>query len=154
MVFKGQGLSVNLGQSSWHSSVTGPTTHSHSRCSSRRTWSLGAVCLLFTICTHHNMSGKFCFAIDRGGTFTDVWARCPDGSTTVLKLLSEDPANYPDAPREGIRRILEQVRWGVNPEMQCLYLGAEPPKLNNPAAVTLGMWLTNSINYSNAISWK
>lgn len=27
----------------------------------------------------------------------------------VLKLLSEDPANYPDAPREGIRRILEDV---------------------------------------------
>ena len=26
-----------------------------------------------------------------------------------LKLLSEDPANYPDAPREGIRRILEKV---------------------------------------------
>lgn len=56
-------------------------------------------------------SGKFCFAIDRGGTFTDVWARCPNGETRVMKLLSEDPANYPDAPREGIRRILEQVRW-------------------------------------------
>lgn len=27
----------------------------------------------------------------------------------VLKLLSEDPANYPDAPREGIRRVLEEV---------------------------------------------
>lgn len=54
-------------------------------------------------------SGKFQFAIDRGGTFTDVWARCPDGTTRVLKLLSEDPANYADAPREGIRRILQQV---------------------------------------------
>jgi 5-oxoprolinase (ATP-hydrolysing) len=53
--------------------------------------------------------GLFQFAIDRGGTFTDVWARCPDGSTKVLKLLSEDPANYPDAPREGIRSILQQV---------------------------------------------
>ena len=52
---------------------------------------------------------KFQFAIDRGGTFTDVWARCPGGTTRVLKLLSEDPAKYPDAPREGIRRILEQV---------------------------------------------
>ena len=52
---------------------------------------------------------KFQFAIDRGGTFTDVWARCPDGRTRVLKLLSEDPAKYSDAPREGIRRILEQV---------------------------------------------
>lgn len=27
----------------------------------------------------------------------------------VLKLLSEDPGNYPDAPREGIRRVLEKV---------------------------------------------
>ena len=54
-------------------------------------------------------TGEFQFAIDRGGTFTDVWARCPDGRTKVLKLLSEDPANYQDAPREGIRRILQQV---------------------------------------------
>jgi N-methylhydantoinase A/oxoprolinase/acetone carboxylase beta subunit len=28
---------------------------------------------------------------------------------SALKLLSEDPANYPDAPREGIRRVLERV---------------------------------------------
>ncbi|XP_052229279.1 5-oxoprolinase-like isoform X2 [Dreissena polymorpha] len=54
------------------------------------------------------MSGKFRFAIDRGGTFTDVWAQCPSGEVKILKLLSEDPQNYPDAPREGIRRILEQ----------------------------------------------
>jgi len=49
------------------------------------------------------------FAIDRGGTFTDVFARTADGRIHVLKLLSVDPANYPDAPREGIRRILEAV---------------------------------------------
>ena len=41
----------------------------------------------------------FQFAIDRGGTFTDVFARCPDGAITVMKLLSVDPDNYPDAPR-------------------------------------------------------
>ena len=52
---------------------------------------------------------KFEFAIDRGGTFTDVYARCPGGKIRVMKLLSVDPANYDDAPREGIRRILEQV---------------------------------------------
>ena len=52
---------------------------------------------------------KFQFAIDRGGTFTDVYARCPGGKIRVMKLLSVDPAHYPDAPREGIRRILEQV---------------------------------------------
>jgi len=52
---------------------------------------------------------QFCFSIDRGGTFTDVYAECPNGETEVLKLLSEDPA-YPDAPTEAIRRILEKVK--------------------------------------------
>ena len=53
---------------------------------------------------------KFRFSIDRGGTFTDVYAECPGGKVRVMKLLSEDPTNYPDAPREAIRRILEEVR--------------------------------------------
>lgn len=57
-------------------------------------------------------ASRFRFAIDRGGTFTDVYAEwtAADGSTrhTTLKLLSEDPKNYADAPREGIRRILER----------------------------------------------
>lgn len=52
----------------------------------------------------------FSFAIDRGGTFTDVFAVCPNGRTVVTKLLSEDPARYPDAPREAIRRVLSEVR--------------------------------------------
>uniref|UniRef100_A0A8C4HDM1 5-oxoprolinase, ATP-hydrolysing n=1 Tax=Dicentrarchus labrax TaxID=13489 RepID=A0A8C4HDM1_DICLA len=52
--------------------------------------------------------GKFDFAIDRGGTFTDVFARLPDGRERVLKLLSRDPQNYKDAPTEGIRRVLEE----------------------------------------------
>ncbi|KAF7992741.1 hypothetical protein HCN44_005085 [Aphidius gifuensis] len=51
---------------------------------------------------------KFGFAIDRGGTFTDVYAKCPNGKIRVMKLLSVDPLNYKDAPTEGIRRILEQ----------------------------------------------
>lgn len=55
------------------------------------------------------MNGKFQFAIDRGGTFTDIYAKCPNGEVRVMKLLSVDPDNYPDAPREGIRRILEKV---------------------------------------------
>lgn len=54
---------------------------------------------------------KFQFAIDRGGTFTDVFARCPGGNIRVLKLLSEDPQHYSDAPTEGIRRILQEVRF-------------------------------------------
>ena len=51
---------------------------------------------------------KFRFAIDRGGTFTDVYSECPNGEVKVMKLLSVDPA-YPDAPKEGIRRILQEV---------------------------------------------
>ena len=50
----------------------------------------------------------FRFAIDRGGTFTDVFAELPDGSSRILKLLSVDPANYADAPTEGIRLLIEQ----------------------------------------------
>src|SRR4051794_5885232 len=46
-------------------------------------------------------------AIDRGGTFTDCVGTDPaTNQTLILKLLSEDPANYSDAPLEGIRRIL------------------------------------------------
>uniref|UniRef100_A0A667XI12 5-oxoprolinase, ATP-hydrolysing n=1 Tax=Myripristis murdjan TaxID=586833 RepID=A0A667XI12_9TELE len=59
--------------------------------------------------------GKFDFAIDRGGTFTDVFARLPDGRERVLKLLSWDPQNYKDAPTEGIRRVLEEETGKVFP---------------------------------------
>eukprot|EP00522_Entomoneis_paludosa_P015269 CAMPEP_0172460736 /NCGR_PEP_ID=MMETSP1065-20121228/38056_1 /TAXON_ID=265537 /ORGANISM="Amphiprora paludosa, Strain CCMP125" /LENGTH=115 /DNA_ID=CAMNT_0013215857 /DNA_START=151 /DNA_END=495 /DNA_ORIENTATION=- len=52
--------------------------------------------------------GKFHFAIDRGGTFTDLHCRLPDGKEIVRKLLSEDPSHYEDAPTEGIRRILDE----------------------------------------------
>ena len=46
------------------------------------------------------------FWIDRGGTFTDVVARRPDGSLVTHKLLSENPERYDDAALEGIREIL------------------------------------------------
>ncbi len=46
------------------------------------------------------------FWIDRGGTFTDVVARSPEGRLQVAKLLSEDPEHYDDAAVEAIRRIL------------------------------------------------
>ncbi|KAF4990161.1 hypothetical protein FGRMN_8645 [Fusarium graminum] len=44
-------------------------------------------------------------AIDRGGTFTDCVGES-NGQEIIIKLLSEDPANYKDAPLEGIRRIM------------------------------------------------
>lgn len=56
---------------------------------------------------------RFRFSIDRGGTFTDVYAEVPgEPGFKVVKLLSEDPANYDDAPREGIRRILDEYSQG------------------------------------------
>ena len=47
------------------------------------------------------------FWIDRGGTFTDVVGRAPDDSLHTLKLLSENPAQYPDAAVAGIRQPLK-----------------------------------------------
>ncbi|TMS37914.1 hypothetical protein L596_004750 [Steinernema carpocapsae] len=55
------------------------------------------------------MKRGFGFAIDRGGTFTDVYVKYPNGASRVMKLLSEDPANYPDAPTEAIRRVLSEA---------------------------------------------
>src|SRR4051794_34205623 len=46
------------------------------------------------------------FWIDRGGTFTDVVARRPDGSLAAHKLLSENPEQYGDAALAGIRHFL------------------------------------------------
>ena len=46
------------------------------------------------------------FWIDRGGTFTDVVARAPDGAIRVLKLLSENPERYADAAVQGIREAI------------------------------------------------
>ncbi len=46
------------------------------------------------------------FWIDRGGTFTDVVGRRPDGSLVAHKLLSENPEAYADAAVQGIRDLL------------------------------------------------
>jgi len=47
------------------------------------------------------------FWIDRGGTFTDVVARLPDGTLQCHKLLSDNPENYPDAAVQGVRDLLK-----------------------------------------------
>jgi 5-oxoprolinase (ATP-hydrolysing) len=51
-------------------------------------------------------AGNWEFWIDRGGTFTDVIGRRPDGTLHTHKLLSENPEAYRDAAVEGIRRLL------------------------------------------------
>ncbi len=50
---------------------------------------------------------KWQFFIDRGGTFTDVVARAPDGRLLARKLLSETPGAYDDAALEAIRQFLD-----------------------------------------------
>ncbi len=52
------------------------------------------------------MSGSWEFWIDRGGTFTDVIGRRPDGALLTHKLLSENPEAYRDAAVAGIRHLL------------------------------------------------
>ena len=49
---------------------------------------------------------KWQFWIDRGGTFTDIVARSPDGSLVTHKLLSENPERYKDAAVQGVRDLL------------------------------------------------
>ena len=46
------------------------------------------------------------FWIDRGGTFTDIVAKQPNGELLTFKLLSDNPEQYPDAALAGIRQLL------------------------------------------------
>ncbi|GAA4338281.1 hydantoinase B/oxoprolinase family protein [Pigmentiphaga soli] len=60
-----------------------------------------------TSCAPHAAApGRWEFWIDRGGTFTDVIGRRPDGTLVTAKLLSENPGHYEDAAVEAIRRLL------------------------------------------------
>jgi len=69
--------------------------------------------------------GKWEFWIDRGGTFTDVVARRPDGEIVVHKLLSENPDLYRDSSVQGIKDVL-----GVSGDSQI--------PVNSIAAVKMG----------------
>jgi 5-oxoprolinase (ATP-hydrolysing) len=53
-----------------------------------------------------SIPGRWQFWIDRGGTFTDIVARKPDGTLTTHKLLSENPERYRDAAIHGIRELM------------------------------------------------
>ena len=72
------------------------------------------------------MTGRWQFSIDRGGTFTDIVARRPDGTFVVAKVLSDNPERYDDAAVAGIlgvlglphdapvpQRLIEQVKMGT-----------------------------------------
>ena len=53
-----------------------------------------------------NERPKWQFWIDRGGTFTDIIGRSPEGQISTRKLLSENSAQYKDAAIQGIRNLL------------------------------------------------
>ena len=63
--------------------------------------------------TQTERDNRWQFWIDRGGTFTDVVARRPDGSLKTHKLLSENPEHYPDAAVQGIRDLM-----GLDPDQE------------------------------------
>jgi 5-oxoprolinase (ATP-hydrolysing) len=65
------------------------------------------------------------FWIDRGGTFTDVVARAPDGAVVTKKLLSEAPERYADAAVAGIRSILDLAPGAKLPSgaIDCVKMG-------------------------------
>src|SRR6185295_19729930 len=60
------------------------------------------------------------FWIDRGGTFTDIVARRPDGRLLTQKLLSEHPERYRDAAIAGIEALLSSEN---NQSIDCVKMG-------------------------------
>ena len=92
------------------------------------------------------VDGRWEFWIDRGGTFTDIVARRPDGRLIAHKLLSDNPRAYRDAAVAGIRQLLElepasrsprtasgrsgsAPRW---PPTRCSSARANPPSWSSP----------------------
>jgi 5-oxoprolinase (ATP-hydrolysing) len=69
------------------------------------------------------------FWIDRGGTFTDIVARRPDGSLVTHKLLSENPEQYHDAAVAGVRHLL-----GLAPGAAVPVMGIEAVKMGTTVA--------------------
>ncbi|MFN3438596.1 MAG: hydantoinase B/oxoprolinase family protein [Acidovorax sp.] len=72
-----------------------------------------------------NPLSRWQFWIDRGGTFTDVVGKRPDGSLVTHKLLSENPEQYKDAAVAGIRHLLGlKPGEAVTPELvECVKMG-------------------------------
>ncbi len=65
------------------------------------------------------------FWIDRGGTFTDVVGKRPDGTLVTHKLLSENPEHYRDAAVAGIRHLLGlRANEPITPDqVECVKMG-------------------------------
>ncbi len=75
--------------------------------------------------TRQGGAGRWQFWIDRGGTFTDIVGRRPDGGLVTHKLLSDNPGQYRDAAVAGIRHLLGlQAHEPITPErVDCVKMG-------------------------------
>ena len=75
--------------------------------------------------TTPNTPARWQFWIDRGGTFTDVVGKRPDGSLVTHKLLSENPEQYRDAAVAGIRHLLDlKLGEPITPQqVECVKMG-------------------------------
>jgi 5-oxoprolinase (ATP-hydrolysing) len=75
--------------------------------------------------TTPNTPARWQFWIDRGGTFTDVVGKRPDGTLVTHKLLSENPEQYRDAAVAGIRHLLGlQPGEPITPQqVECVKMG-------------------------------
>ncbi|MCK8674939.1 hydantoinase B/oxoprolinase family protein [Rhodococcus sp. HM1] len=104
-------------------------------------------------------TGRWEFWIDRGGTFTDVVGRRPDGTLVTHKLLSENPSRYRDAAVAGIRVLLgvpedapvgadlvEQVRMGTTVATNALL---ERKGVRTALVITAGFRDALRIGYQN-----
>lgn len=69
-------------------------------------------------CMNMAQSAAWRFAIDRGGTFTDVVATTPDGRLVTAKLLSENPGHYADAASEAVRQLMAEHGEGPIAELR------------------------------------
>jgi 5-oxoprolinase (ATP-hydrolysing) len=105
--------------------------------------------------TQNQAADRWQFWIDRGGTFTDLVARTPDGSLKTHKLLSENPEVYQDASIQGIRDLLslkageaissqkiKVVKMGTTVVSRCAsHCVSIPPSLVRPAYRAAGITL-------------
>ena len=89
------------------------------------------------------MTKGWSFSIDRGGTFTDIVARAPDGRLLTAKLLSDNPGQYEDAAVEGIRRMLADEGF---PAQAGIQPGVGAPAFAGEQALTVKMGTTVATN--------
>ncbi|MDI3512522.1 MAG: hypothetical protein PWQ61_3289, partial [Betaproteobacteria bacterium] len=70
-------------------------------------------------------AARWQFWIDRGGTFTDIVGKRPDGTLVTHKLLSENPEQYRDAAVAGIRHLLGlETGQAITPDLvECVKMG-------------------------------